>query len=277
MSTASQQLVSTKDKVTTIRELVLTNRDQIQMALPKFLNVDRLVRMFFTSLSTTPKLIDCTPRSLMGFLIQCAQLGLEPGPQLGLIYPVPFYNSRARANEVQVIVGYRGLVSLARRSGEISTIMAHEVYSKDKFEYEYGSKPFVTHKPSGEAERGAITHFYDIVSLKDGAFMFDVMSKGEVDAHRDRYSRAAKDGPWVTNYTEMGKKTPLRRTLKLCPAAIEMQHAITLDERAELQLPQDLGVGMEIKGLAAEEEPAAGGALEALTDSIEAGAQTTLA
>ncbi len=259
MSTTEATLPTLRAKVDTIRALMETNRGAFVAALPRHMNADRLIRVALTSFNLTPKLLDCTPRSLLGAVIQCAQLGLEPGV-LGHAYLIPY------GKDVQLVVGYKGLLQLSRRSGEISTVTAHEVCAKDKFSYRYGLAPQLDHVPSEEADRGPITHFYAVVKLKDGGAQFEVMTKAQVDAHRDRYSRAAKNGPWVTEYPEMGKKTVLRRVFKLSPASIEIQQAVELDERAELQLPQHLG---ELTGLPPEEEP---GKLDQLTETLKAGA-----
>lgn len=261
---------SLKSKVETVRDLILKNRAQIELALPKFMNTDRLIRTALTSFSTTPALLDCTPRSLLGAVIQCAQLGLEPGI-IGMAYLVPFRNKKANTVEVQFIPGYRGLLALARRSGEISTIQAHCVYAEDAFQRRYGLDPKLDHIPSDKADRGDITHVYAIARLKDGGVQFETMTRAEVDKHRDRYSRAAKEGPWITEYPEMAKKTVLRRLCKLLPASVELQTAVALDERAELQLPQgltDLAPDDEKK-----ESPSK---LDALTATLGASNDTTI-
>jgi recombination protein RecT len=232
-------LPSAKTQVTTIRDLLLKNKDQIAMALPRFMSVDRMIRTVMTSVAVTPGLLDCTPRSLLGAVIMSAQLGLEPGV-MGQAYFIPFRNSKAGTTEIQFIIGYLGLLSLCRRSGTISTIQAHEVYEKDTFTYAYGLNPILEHRPSQDAEPGNITHFYAVARLKDGGGQFEVMTLAQIEKHRDRYSRAAKQGPWVSDFTAMAKKTVLRRLCKLLPASVELQTAVSLDERAELQLPQGL-------------------------------------
>jgi recombination protein RecT len=259
-------LPTLKARVETVRDLILKNRGQLEMALPKHLPVDRLIRTALTCFSTTPALLDCTPRSLLGAVIQCAQLGLEPG-LIGMAYLIPFRNTKAGTTEVQFIPGYRGLLSLARRSGEISTIQAHCVYEDDAFVYRYGLDPKLDHTPSPKPDRGPMLYVYAVCRLKDGGAQFDVMTKSEIDAHRDRYSRAAKSGPWQTEYPEMAKKTVLRRVCKLLPASVELQTAVSLDERAELQLPQglsDLAPGAEDGA-----EKPAGVALDALAASMD--------
>lgn len=247
-------------RVQTIRDLVEKNRTQLTAALPKHLPVDRMVRVFFTALSTTPKLYDCSPRSLLGALIQSAQLGLEPGV-LGHAYLVPF------KDEVQFIPGYRGLVDLVRRSGEVSTVMAQVVHSKDHFKFAFGLNPILEHTPSDQQDRGEPTHVYAVIRLKDGGHLFDVMTKHEIDNHRDRYSKAARNGPWVTNYDEMAKKTVLRRVCKLAPVSVEAQTAVHLSERAEQQLPQHLGDALELPP-GDEAEAPKGGALDALAANM---------
>ena len=246
-----------RDKVTTIRQMMTDNKAAFAAALPRHMNADRLIRVALTSFNLTPKLLDCTPRSLFGAVIQCAQLGLEPGV-LGHAYLIPY------GKDVQLVIGYKGLIQLSRRSGEISTVTAHEVRTKDKFTYQYGLEPKLVHVPSEDADRGEISHFYAVVRLKDGGSQFEVMTKAQVDLHRDRYSRAAKNGPWVTEYPEMGKKTVLRRVLKLSPASIEIQHAVVLDEHAELQIPQHLG---DLAPLPPD-EPEPAGALDQLAEQL---------
>jgi recombination protein RecT len=229
------QIVPTKDKILTIRELFTKNKQQIQAALPRHLTVDRMIRVAFTSISLTPKLLDCTPRSLLGAVIQCAQLGLEPGV-LGHVYLIPF------KDQVQIVVGYKGLLKLARNTRELSTIYAHAVYASDMFTYRLGTDPKIEHVPDEKrvGEPGPPTHYYAVARLKDGGVQFEVMTRAAIEAHRDRYSRAAKQGPWVTEFDEMAKKTVLRRLCKVLPASIELQTAVVLDERAEVQLPQEL-------------------------------------
>ena len=145
--------------------------------------------------------------------------------------------------EVQIIPGYRGLIKLARNTREISTVLAQEVFPADTFSYQFGTDPKIAHVPGkwgSLSERGEAIGYYAVMRLKDGGTMFDVMSRQEVEAHRDRYSRAAKQGPWVTEFDEMAKKTVLRKVCKLGPQSIELQTAVALDERAEVQLPQEL-------------------------------------
>ncbi len=152
---------------------------------------------------------------------------------LGHAYLVPY------GETATLIVGYKGLIDLARRSGQLSTIFARIVYQRDQFEYAYGLTERLEHIPANVDDSGDIQAAYAVARLKDGGTQFEVMSKREIDAIRDR-SKASKNGPWVTDYAEMAKKTVLRRLCKMLPASVELARAVALDERADLGLPQQL-------------------------------------
>jgi len=129
----------------TIGDFLVTYKNEIQRALPAHLSADRLSRVALTECRKTPELLKCNAASLFGAIIQTAQLGLEPGGALGHTYLVPF------KGEVQLILGYRGMIELARRSGQIISISARAVYAGDEFDYSYGTDEFIKHRPSPSA------------------------------------------------------------------------------------------------------------------------------
>lgn len=223
---------------------------QMALALPKHVTADRLARIALTEVRKIPKLAQCDQTSFLGAIMQCAALGLEPGGALGHCYLIPFENKRQNRTEVQFIVGYRGMIDLARRSGQILSIEARAVYDKDHFEVELGLDSKIVHRPDWNASnRGQLTFVYAVAKLKDGGVQFDVMSRAEIEAIRDKsqgYSvakRYARDGvinsPWATNFEEMAKKTVVRRLFKYLPVSIEIQRAVGMDEQADAGIPQD--------------------------------------
>jgi recombination protein RecT len=135
--------------------------------------------------------------------------------------------------EVQFQVGYKGLLALARRSGEISTITAEVVHANDTFAYQLGDEPMIDHKPSLEDEPGEPIFVYAIAKLKDGGIQRVVMTRGAIEKIRTR-SKAGSSGPWVTDWEEMAKKTAIKRLCKLLPMSIELADAIATDTEAEL-------------------------------------------
>jgi recombination protein RecT len=223
------------ERQNTLANLIERQKHEIARALPRHLDPDRLARIATTVMRQTPQLGQADAASFLGALMTCAQLGLEPGP-LGHAYLVPFKdhvrNCRDRRNcgcriDVTFIPGYRGLVELARRSGQVQSVQARVVYDGDDFDYAFGLNPRLDHVPSGRIAE--VTHVYAVIRYKDGGVDFDVMTRGQVDAIRDR-SKAKTDGPWVTDYAEMAKKTVLKRLLKTAPMSVEYQQAIAQDE-----------------------------------------------
>ena len=216
---------------------------QLSVALPKAMTPERLVRVVTTECRKTPALLNCRPESFLGAVLQCAQLGLEPGGALGHCYLLPFGNGKAKDERpnAQLIIGYRGMIDLARRSGQIVSICAYTVHEKDHFEWRLGLDPDIQHVPSPEADRGKMTYVYAVAKLKGGGVQFEVMSRAEVEKVR-KQSKAGSSGPWVTHFDEMAKKTVIRRLFKYLPVSIEAARAVEVDERAdrgEAVTPQD--------------------------------------
>lgn len=216
---------------------------QLSVALPKAMTPERLVRVVTTECRKTPALLNCNPESFLGAVLQCAQLGLEPGGALGHCYLLPFGNGKAKDGRpnAQLIIGYRGMIDLARRSGQIVSICAYTVHEKDHFEWRLGLDPDIQHVPSPEADRGKMTYVYAVAKLKGGGVQFEVMSRAEVEKVR-KQSKAGSSGPWVTHFDEMAKKTVIRRLFKYLPVSIEAARAVDIDERAdrgEAVTPQD--------------------------------------
>jgi recombination protein RecT len=212
---------------------------QIARALPKHMDVDRLTRVALTTIRTTPKLLLCDINSLMAAVMQAAQLGLEPG-MLGHCYIIPY------GKEAQFQIGYRGMIDLARRSGHIQSIAAHEVYRNDFLKLEYGLDDQLLHIPwhlredKEFNEPGELKGFYMVAKFKDGGHQIHYMSKHEVDDHRKR-SKAGNSGPWVTDYVEMGKKTVVRSAWKWLPISIEIAKQVAgSDETVKLDIAEDM-------------------------------------
>jgi recombination protein RecT len=205
-------------------------KSEIARCLPKHLTPERMARIAITELRKTPKLQECDPMSFIAAIMQASQLGLEPGI-LGSCYLIPFYNSKAGKYECQFMPGYRGFLDLARRSGQIVSLVSRAVYANDEFSYEFGLKENLIHKPSMN-EPGDLVAVYAVANLRDGGHQMEVMSRKQVDRIRDS-SQGKNSGPWVSHYEEMAKKTVLRKLFKWLPCSVEMQKAVSLDELQE--------------------------------------------
>ena len=210
-----------------IREAVEKMGPQFAMALPKLLTAERFIRVALTCINKNPKLLQCTRDSLLACLLDCAQLGIEADGRRAHL--IPFWDSKANAFKCTLIIDYKGLAELVRRSGEVSTLHAGIVYPGDDFDYQFGTGQYLKHKPTlnrGDEKPLAV---YSYVKLKDGQEDFDVMGIEEVNKVRKR-SKSANEGPWVTDYDEMAKKTVFRRHSKWLPLSPELREKIEKDD-----------------------------------------------
>jgi recombination protein RecT len=229
----NNQLVTLRDKFQD-SSIVAALQSSVPSTMQKYLTPDRVTRIVLGAVSRDKYLMQCTPASILRSVMDSVSLGLEPtGGVLGQAYMIAYRNNKQGGRyEAQLIVGYRGLISLARRSGGIQSVEAHIVYEKDHFDLEYGLDSKIKHKPSFEADRGKILGAYSVARFVEGGFHFEFMTKAEIDAIRER-SRAANNGPWVTDYAEMAKKTVVRRASKFWPMSIDMAKALEIESRAE--------------------------------------------
>lgn len=228
MSTSKQGMMLSNQK--SIAGLLKQMEGEITRCLPKHLTAERMARIAMTELRKTPKLQECEPMSFIAAIMQASQLGLEPGV-LGSCYLIPFNNKAKGIVECTFMPGYRGFLDLARRSGQIVSLVSRAVFKNDVFEYEFGLTENLKHKPSMD-EPGELVAVYAVAILKDGGHQFEVMSKKQVDKIRDG-SQGKNHGPWVTHYEEMAKKTVLRKLFKWLPCSVEMQKVVSLDEMQE--------------------------------------------
>lgn len=219
----TNEMQEMKQNDMTLKGLIKAMEPEIKKALPSVITPERFTRMVFTALSSTPKLQQCTPQSFLGAMMQAAQLGVEPNTPLGQAYLIPYGNS------CQFQLGYKGLIDLAYRSGEVSSIQAHEVHENDTFEYEYGLAPKLKHVPAIK-DRGPVVMYYAVLKLKNGGTGFEVMSKDDIEKFAMKKSKSYRNGPWQTDFDEMAKKTVLKRVLKYAPLKTEFARAVAADE-----------------------------------------------
>ena len=234
LATKSTATSTSTKQPSTIFQYLEQHKNQIALALPKHLSADRMARIVTTEVRKVPALLKCNPISLFGAVIQCSQLGLEPGNNLGHAYLLPF------KNDVQLIIGYRGMIDLARRSGQVLSINVYEVFDTDEFEVTYGLEPNIIHKRDIKTGgTGNLIAVYAVAKLKDGGCQFEVMTKAQVeDVKKTSQSANSSHSPWKNFYNEMAKKTVIRRLFKYLPVSIEIQQAVTLDENADAGISQ---------------------------------------
>jgi recombinase, phage recT family len=211
-------------KQKTIFDVIQAGAKQFATALPKHINSDRFVRIAITTIRQNPKLAQCNQESLLGALMVSAQLGLEPGV-LGQCYLIPY------GRECQFQIGYKGMIELLRRSGQLKDIYAYSVYENDEFEMTYGLDRDLKHKPNLQ-NKGNFIGCYCVAVLKDDARAFEYMTKEEIEAHGKKFSKTYVNGPWKSDFEAMAHKTVVKKMLKWLPVSVEFLEMANKDEKS---------------------------------------------
>lgn len=189
-------------------------REQIKKAIPKHLSPERFLRIAITALTRTPKLAECTQTSLCKCLLDLSAVGLEPDGRRAHLIPY--------GKECTLIIDYKGLVELIRRSGDVVSLRAETVCKNDDFSWENGE---ITHRIEWRRPRGEVQAVYAEARLKSGEVQTATMTYDEVESIRKR-SKAGNNGPWKTDWPEMAKKTAVRRLSKMLPLSAEVSENI---------------------------------------------------
>ena len=227
-----QQLAAQGSYDDAVKNLIRANIKAIKKMVPSTVTPARVLQLSMEALRRTPKLRECSPESFVAALTTCSALGLEPSAVdgLGNAYIIPRYNKATRSTEATFELGYPGAIILMHRAGVVRDITARVVHENDVFELELGTSERLRHVPAAR-NAGAVTHVYCIAKLVDGTHHVEVMTKEEIDRHRN-YSSAKDRGPWATHYEEMAKKTVVLYASKWLPRSAEVQKARAFDGTA---------------------------------------------
>lgn len=221
--------VSTHPTIRKVREDLIADGRKIEAALPSHMRhlAGDFIRLALVEFRKVPKLIECDPRSIVAAVLDCARLGMKPG-NLGHVYFVPY------RNECQLLIGYRGLIELAVRSGAVTSIEARVVYAGEVFEPQYGTDPRINHTPRFDVshEPANVVAVYAVAHRREGPPSFDIMSRNEVAAIESKSK--ARGGPWSDPafWSEMARKTVTKRLCKYLPISTELAEAIAIDADA---------------------------------------------
>lgn len=215
-------------------------RDEFYRVLPKHISPERFERAVANVLMNTPEMMGADPRLIFREISKVVGLGLMLDPQLGEAYLILGWNAKTRQKEPQVRIGYKGLIKLAKQSGEILNIYAREVHEKDEIECLQGDENRLIHKPRLFTDRGPVVGYYAVVKLRNGEIDFEPMSVQQIHEIRDRSDgwKAFRDGkikqtPWSTDEGEMSKKTVLRRLQKRLTQSPDLVAAVAIEDSAE--------------------------------------------
>ena len=226
--------------------------DDLTAALPDGYTPGRFKSVCINLVRATPALLNVNPLSFVASVLMSAQMGLEPGPPLGLCWIIPRRNKGRLEASFQL--GYQGLRQLAYRSDRVSLIEARIVHEGDDFDFGYGrGGANWSHKPSGEPDRDW-TDVYCAAYLVNGAEPFEVMSKAEVFAHRNRYVPDwSKSKSWTDQEPEMARKTVTAKLCRQLPMSVEFRTALAVDGSTPRELVPDLAGLVALEAVAEEE------------------------
>lgn len=182
--------------------------------------VRQCVALTLNAASKNPKLYACTQQSVMKSMLDCCSLGILPNGKDAHLVP---YGA-----ECQLLIDYKGMITLAIKSERISKIDAEIFCKGDRFTWHNGEIDHIIDWLADD--RGEMAGAYAVATMKDGAKVSAVMTKKEIEGIRNR-SRSKNNGPWVTDFAEMCKKTVVRRLSKRLPLSPAAVAAIEYDDK----------------------------------------------
>jgi len=246
---SNNEIVPARQKMANLRALLTSEKvtKQIMAALPRHIDGQRLFRVYLTAVQTTPRILDCDPISVVGAVIQAAQVGLSLDNVFGEGFLIPRWNKNTQGHVANFQTGYKGLRKLALQSDKgIRDIYARVVHQNDRFEYSYEPKHLV-HTPCEDPDaRGPLKYAYaKVIWKEDGYDRFVVVTSAEIKKAQASSDAYKKDyGPWVENPEAMWAKTALRRLCETLTLSAETELA-----RAMVAEDADAGGAHALAGL----------------------------
>lgn len=214
---------------------------ELAKALPKHMTPTRTMRLVQTAYQKTPKLQKANIKSILGCVMEASSLGLEFNGVGGHAYLVPYdladKNDKTKKYTIcQLMIGFRGMLDLAWRSGNFIDIDAAVVHEKDVFREIRGSEKKLIHEPSMVPNPGKVIGAYAIARLKSEGEVWVYLTVAEINKIKScSRSGSGADSPWVKWFDEMAKKSAIRRLFKILPCSPEMNQAMAADD--EIQAP----------------------------------------
>ena len=235
---------SSANAVRTFQAFLESRVNNLLAVSPKGIDARRMARLAVVEFANNERLQQCSAVSIYTSLTQATTLGLYLGVS-GEGYLVPYRNKKTNQLACKFIPGYRGLLKLIRRTGEIGAVRTEIAYEGDAFTLELGTSIVCRHVPKLDGDRGNIRLVYGVADYVSGGFHFEWMTKHAIDGIRAR-SQASGAGPWVTDYEQMARKTLIRRMANYLPSSVELSQALELDQMAAEGREADLVDGVVI-------------------------------
>jgi len=189
-----------------------------------------------SAVSTNPDLQQCDAYTIISAALLGESLKLSPSPQLGQYYMVPFANKNKPFPDAQFILGYKGYIQLAIRSGQYKRINVLAIKKDELISYNPLDEEINVNLIDDEVERenAETIGYYAMFELVNGFRKSLYWSRGKMESHALQYSKGyrAKKGYtyWENDFDGMAFKTMLRQLLSRWGVlSIEMQKALEAD------------------------------------------------
>jgi recombination protein RecT len=241
-----------------LQSLLVQSRTQIVKYLPRHLDADKMIYVALETVRADSFLRQCEPLSIVQAVLEASQLGLMLGNKLGHAYLVPRRDKKANNMlKCQLLIGYRGFIALAHRTGKVSSIFPAIVHQGDQFSLKLGTGRQLSHVPLLDvSKRGDWIGAYAVVEFRDGRTDFEWMTRQEIKKVKQCSESAGEAwSPWRRFEDEMIKKSPVRRMAKrLCLSSEDM----TLVEAAVRDEYREMGIEEEQRALPPVTDPQRG-------------------
>lgn len=185
-------------------------------------NAEAFVGSLLSLVKSNDLLLKAAPNTVIAAAMQAATLKLPINQNLGLAYIVPYWNSKAKENQAQFQMGWKGFVQLAERTGQYKTINASVVYEGQIEDIDFVTGNIIKGKKISDTVVGYVAY----IEFLNGFSKTFYMDKDEMERHAMKYSQSYKKGfgVWKDNFDAMALKTVLKLLIsKYGIMSIEME------------------------------------------------------
>lgn len=246
-------------------------KKKLSAAAGELMSPDRMLALVSRSVRTTPKLLQCSPESVIGAMLASASLGLEPNTPQQQAFLIP-YKTRKLIDgkwqdiyECQFQIGARGYITLAYRSGYVESIQASAIHENDVFEHMMGSEAFLKFAKTlrepgpiigafcftrlkGGGEAATVLPIAEIYKARDRSETYKALVRGVQEAANDKERAKAQakldETPWIMFEDDMATKTAIKKHAKQLPiqAGDHLAAAVAMDESRNAAAFSDVDV-----------------------------------
>lgn len=254
----AQALRPGASNVKTVKDMVASIVGNVGAIAPRGVDSNRILELAYTAMREDPKLMDCTAASLVGGLTMSLRLGLEIGGPLGQSYLVPFRNGATGQMEATWMLGYRGMIHLAYKSGQIEHMAVVPVWPEDRYQVELGSDWRIVHVPNLNAphdprEAKPIAYYMRAKPKGGEAFVLPPLTAVDIERHRS-FSKGKNSPAWTEHYTAMAAKSVVREDARYLPLSVDVADAFATDDSV-VRADND-GLTIDTTARAVDEAPA---------------------